>query len=240
MSVERPRVAMMIVDTLPPERAAVAGDYPELYRQMFAVHDLDLVMFDAHLGVLPDSLDGFDAVFIGGSKFSSIDDDQWILDLIELIVDAHERDLALLGVCFGHQIIARALGGEVVQWDEWNVGAIDYEFDDGTEYTLLAVHRDQVIVPPEGAEVTVTADGCDIAGYVVGDQVMTIQPHPEFVPDLATTIYEGRREAIGSELADEAIRTASTREIHGAEYVADMVAFLREHVASRAGAGAGS
>ena len=240
MSVERPRVAMMIVDTLPPERAAVAGDYPELYRAMFAVHDLDLVMFDAHLGVLPDSLDGFDAVFIGGSKFSSIDDDQWILDLIELVVDAYERDVALLGVCFGHQLIARALGGEVVQWDSWNVGAIDYEFEDGTEYTLLAVHQDQVIVPPEGAEVIASAPGCDIAGYVLGDQVVTIQPHPEFVPELAAVIYDGRREAIGSDLADEAIDTARSKEIHGAEFVAEMVGFLRDHVASRSEAGAGS
>ena len=86
----------------------------------------------------------------------------------------------MVGICFGHQIIAQALGGKVEKFKGgWAVGPHDYDWD-GRRVTLNAWHQDQVIAPPEGAEVVSSSPFCRYAALVYGDRAFTVQAHPEF------------------------------------------------------------
>ena len=86
----------------------------------------------------------------------------------------------LVGICFGHQIIAQAMGGKVERSDKgWAVGPQEYDFD-GQKIKINAWHRDQVTVLPDEAEVCASNDFCENAALVYGDQAFTIQAHPEF------------------------------------------------------------
>lgn len=86
----------------------------------------------------------------------------------------------MVGICFGHQIIAQALGGAVIKHpDGWAVGAQDYDFG-GERVTLNAWHQDQVIRRPEGAEVLARNAFCENAALIYDDRAFSVQAHPEF------------------------------------------------------------
>lgn len=226
------QIGALMCDQLDADIAIVAGGYPELYRTMFAAEDVELTFFDSHLGELPDSPERFDAFLIGGSRSSAFEDLEWILGLCDFLRAAHAEGVVLLGVCFGHQIVARALGGEVSRWDGgWNIGAVEYELGDGSTSRLIACHRDQVTKLPEGAELTATTPNCEIAGFVIADQVMTIQPHPEFTAPTASSIYSARRELMGDEAVEQALTTME-HEVDGAATAAKMVQFVQRRLAA--------
>ncbi|MGB2201641.1 MAG: type 1 glutamine amidotransferase, partial [Pseudooceanicola atlanticus] len=104
----------------------------------------------------------------------------WIPPLEDLIRAIHAKKQPLAGICFGHQIIAQALGGKVVKFDGgWSVGAQTYQFEDGP-VTLNAWHQDQVVALPDGAQVLASSDFCANAAVAYGDRIYTVQAHPEF------------------------------------------------------------
>jgi len=86
----------------------------------------------------------------------------------------------MVGICFGHQIIAQALGGKVEKFSKgWAVGRQTYNWD-GEEISLNAWHQDQVTERPEGAVPVASNDFCENAALVYGDRAFTVQAHPEF------------------------------------------------------------
>ena len=100
------------------------------------------------------------------------------------IRDSRAKMVPMVGICFGHQIIAQALGGRVEKFDGgWAVGRKEYDTSDGT-MALNAWHQDQVLEPPEGAITTASSDFCAHAALVYPDGIWTVQPHPEFNSEL--------------------------------------------------------
>ena len=96
------------------------------------------------------------------------------------IRDSFAARVPMVGVCFGHQIIAQAMGGKVERHaGGWAVGATDYDFA-GQTMTLNAWHRDQVTQVPDGARVIASNDFCTNAALLYDGHALTMQPHPEF------------------------------------------------------------
>jgi len=171
------------------------GDYDAMMARMLEGQGFAFDTFNVVDEDFPDGPHAADGWLVTGSKHGAYEDHAWIPPLEDLIRAIHAEHLPMVGICFGHQIIAQALGGTVVKHpDGWRVGATRYETD-GSPLTLNAWHQDQVTQAPEGAEVVGRAEGCDIAALRYGDRIFTLQPHPEFGSTMMERLIDHR--AIG-------------------------------------------
>ena len=156
------------------------GDYDAMFRRMLGAGDFEFETYAVVDGVFPDSVGDCDGWLITGSRHGAYEDHPWIPPLEALIREIHQKGIPLIGVCFGHQIIAQALGGRVEKFKGgWAVGPTDYDMG-GQTVTLNAWHQDQVVERPEGARVLASNAFCENAILAYGDTIWTVQPHPEF------------------------------------------------------------
>ena len=210
------------------EVRAAHGSYPELYSRMLDGHgfrfsDWSVVDMD-----FPDSIDAADAWLLTGSRHGAYEPLPFIARLETFIRDAHAARKPMIGICFGHQIIAQALGGRVEKYHGgWALGRRRYGFSDGRAYALNAVHQDQVTTPPDGARTLASNDFCAHAALAYGGHILTLQPHPEIDADVLRTLVEARRAGgvFSNELSDQALSTADepTDEPAAAQWLADFL-----------------
>ncbi|KAB1192690.1 hypothetical protein GJR96_04235 [Haloferax sp. MBLA0076] len=124
--------------------------------------DADLVEFDVTEGHLPDHFD-YDGVVVTGSSSSVYWDDEWIQNLLTYVAEADARDIPLLGICFGHQVVADALGGTVEDMGDFELGYSEIQRTTGDDaddllagiderFTVFTSHGDAVVDLPAGAE----------------------------------------------------------------------------------------
>lgn len=171
------------------------GDYDAMFARLLEGRGFDFEPYNVVDEEFPDGPHAADGWLVTGSKHGVYEDHPWLPPLEQLIRDIRTADLPLVGVCFGHQVIAQALGGKVVKHpDGWRVGATTYEID-GRPLTLNAWHQDQVIAAPPDAEIVGRAEGCDIAALRYGPRIFSVQPHPEFNATMMDRLIEHR--AIG-------------------------------------------
>lgn len=197
---------------------------------------MEFVVYDVEQGEYPDDIDSADAYLVTGSKSSVYDDKPWIARLLEFVRELHRRRKKLVGICFGHQLVAQALGGKVEKSGKgWGVGLHTHRFasqpswhDGGDpDLDILVSHQDQVLEVADGAAVLAGSEFCENAVCQVDDHILTFQGHPEFVTDYSREVMDFRRELIG----DEAYRVgmASLAGNHQGRRVADwIVNFLRD------------
>jgi len=162
----------------------------------------------------PESLDG---ILITGSPVGVYDPAPWMSPLMDFIRWAAAARTPQVGICFGHQAIAQALGGQVKKSDKgWGLGRHSYDITsnapwmgerDQDTFSLAVSHQDQVIAPPPGAAVTAASDFCPYAGlsYIQGPAI-SFQGHPEFSDAFAAALYENRR---GAPLSDAEVDAAT-------------------------------
>jgi GMP synthase (glutamine-hydrolysing) len=202
------RLGLLVCDHVRPEFENISGDYPDMFRRLFASHDdVELVVYDAINGEIPADPSECDAWLTTGSRHSVNDDEPWIRRLEEFVREVASTDVPFVGVCFGHQLIAKALGGSVVQSDRgWGVGIKEIEVNDDLglgSYRILNSHQDQIETLPPGGEVLGWSEHCPVAMLGVGDNLIGIQGHPEFEAEYSRALMESRR---GHLIPEETVR----------------------------------
>ncbi|NVO23451.1 type 1 glutamine amidotransferase [Donghicola mangrovi] len=174
------KIGILQTGHTPTEMADIAEDYAILFRTMLGEGNFEYQTWNVVDGDFPASVDAADGYIITGSRHGAYEDHPWIPPLEQLIRDIHAAKKPLFGACFGHQIIAQALGGRVEKSQNgWGVGLHHYDFD-GKEMKLNAWHQDQVVDLPPEARVVASSPFCKYAALAWGDHIFTTQAHPEF------------------------------------------------------------
>lgn len=166
--------------------------------------DADLVEYDVTERELPETF-AFDGCLVTGSRASVYWDEPWIRDLESWVDDAVDRGLPFLGVCFGHQLLAHALGGTVESMDEYEIGYRTVEHDGESEllagvsesFTVFTTHSDHVAELPPGAT-QFAANDYGVHGFRK-ENVFSVQFHPEYDPETAETVTKGKDEQLSEE-----------------------------------------
>ncbi len=210
------RLGLLVCDHVREELRPIAGDYPDMFEALFA-GPVELRAYDVVSGRFPDSVDECDAWITTGSAASVYDPEPWIGRLGSFVVDLIGSRRPFVGICFGMQLMAQALGGEVAEAPQgWQVGVRratwtgrrpEWAGSIPAEFALLSSHRDQVVALPADAEILARSPQCPVAAIAVGDRAIGFQGHPEFTARYVAALYEGRRDRIGDDLVDAAIRS---------------------------------
>ncbi|CAG8612588.1 28519_t:CDS:2 [Gigaspora margarita] len=184
------RVSIFLADTPIPKVFEKFGGYDEqiskLLQDTINSNKLKLSLiiknYDVKNMEFPeeDDLSKMDSIIITGSASSAYDDIPWInrlVDFTKLIINKHQH-IKLIGICFGHQIIARAAGGQVIKNPlGWEIGVTEVSLTDvGTNFFKMDRFTSK----------------SSIQGMIKGNQILTIQGHPEFVSESTKIIINAR------------------------------------------------
>jgi GMP synthase-like glutamine amidotransferase len=204
-------IGILKTDDVRPEWVPEFGQYPDMFIALFRKLDpeLQFAEYDVQRGIYPADINEVDAYLITGSKSSAYDDDPWIVELATFVRRLQSRGKKLVGICFGHQLIAHALGGKVEKSSKgWGVGVHTHEFvckppwyDRGdANLDILVSHQDQVVHVTKDAQVLAGSEFCKNAVCQIGENILTFQGHPEFVPGYSRELMTFRRERIGEKV----------------------------------------
>ncbi|RSB47507.1 MULTISPECIES: type 1 glutamine amidotransferase [Brevundimonas] len=204
-------IAILETGRPPADLVAEHGDYVDQFRALLG-EGVVTRRFDVQAGELPDDPTAFAGAIVTGSAAGVYEDLPWIEPLAEWLRDARGKT-RLVGICFGHQILAQAFGGRVEQSDRgWGVGLHAYEVTGDEVWmqppavalSIPASHQDQVVALADDARVIAASPFTPHAGLAWGDDAISFQCHPEFEPDFAAALTEGRRGRIAEHVVDEA------------------------------------
>ncbi len=196
--------------------------YTVMFEDMFASSGLSfdyeaVRVLDGEALPDPETLEG---IAITGSPAGVYEDHAWLDPLRAFVRQAYAARTPMLGICFGHQVMAEALGGDVRQSEKgWGLGRHHYRVTSRPDFmasapetlSVVCSHQDQVIVPPREAEVILASEFTPNAGlfYRTG-QALSFQPHPEFDDSYGTALVELRRSKAEGAVIEEALGSFSS------------------------------
>ncbi|MFT5194740.1 MAG: GMP synthase-like glutamine amidotransferase [Candidatus Promineifilaceae bacterium] len=198
------------------------GDYDVYFQSYFSEYsddDVTLECFDVTAGHYPQNRDDFDGFITTGSKYSVYDDLDWIKTLTVFFQTIHEEGRKLVGVCFGHQMMAHALGGRVEKSaNGWGIGVKTFQVYDTAEdeawlkpkldkFNIFLSCQDQVQELPSDSVVLAGSDFCPVGMYRVGETMLGVQGHPEFTADYAEALMADRVDRIPADVIAAARKT---------------------------------
>ena len=203
--------------------------YSDLYTQMLAGRGLEFRTWSVVDMEFPDSVHDAEGWLISGSRHGAYEDLPFIPPLEDFIRKAYAAEVPLVGICFGHQIIAKALGGKVEKFaGGWGVGRTDYKFD-GATLALNAWHQDQVVEKPAEAEVIASSDFCRYAGFRYKGPAFSVQPHPEFDRTALDLLLNVRAPGVVAPDRIEAAEAAMEDPVDNTVMAEQIVTFFKEH-----------
>ena len=197
-----------VLDQFQPE----FGDYPAMLGDVLqsAVNpdeQVEFAVYDVMRGQYPADVSECDAYVITGSRASVYDDDEpWIRQLEAYVRTLHDARAKLVGICFGHQMVAQALGGATEGAGVgWGVGISESAVVNPAafmqpaldRFNLLVSHRDQVTSLPPGATAHAGSCFCPVSMFTMGDHILALQGHPEFIAGYSRVLMDMRREILG-------------------------------------------
>jgi GMP synthase-like glutamine amidotransferase len=197
----------------PPAALAHYGSYAAMFRELLGETAHDIKTYDVRVGDYPARAEDCAGYIVTGSACGVYEDLPWIGDLMAWLRAARERT-ALVGICFGHQVMAQAFGGAVIKSPRGRgVGAHRYAvsspepwMEGVTSFTLPAAHQDQVVVCPPGARIVASNAFSPMGMLVYEDaRAFSLQLHPEFTPEFGAEMVELRR---GKDVSEEAAEQA--------------------------------
>jgi GMP synthase-like glutamine amidotransferase len=184
------------------------GDYTGLFQKLLKDRGLSFRTYSVVDMEFPASVRECEGWLLTGSRHGAYEDHPFIKPLEDFIRKAYAEAVPMVGICFGHQIIAQALGGKVEKFQGgWSVGPTSYDFG-GEEITLNAWHQDQVVEKPAEARRIATAPFCENAALIYGDRAFTVQAHPEFDSAFLKSLIDARGRG---RVPDALLDTAETR-----------------------------
>ncbi|WP_137817765.1 amidotransferase [Pseudomonas sp. 2FG] len=233
------RICILETDFLRPELVDQYQGYGRMFERLFAQQPIaaTFTVYNVVDGHYPSDDERYDAYLVTGSKADSFGTDPWIHTLRTYLLERYERGDKLLGICFGHQLLALLLGGKSERSHQgWGVGTHRYQVAEQPawmspamdELTMLISHQDQVTALPENATVIASSEFCPIAAYCIDDRVLCFQGHPEFVHDYSKALLEMRQQHLGEQIYQQGI--ASLQHEHQGATVAEwMMRFVAQH-----------
>ncbi|PHN03439.1 type 1 glutamine amidotransferase [Flavilitoribacter nigricans] len=200
------KLGLLQCDHVADHLLALNGDYDEQFTKLLP--DFEWSYYDLTAGQFPATLDECNAYLCTGSKYSVYDNISWIHQLKHIVREIYYEQIPFVGVCFGHQMIAHALGGRVDKGAcGWCVGIHTFNVLQREEwmvpfqpaFNILMSCQDQVLELPQDSTVLAETADCRVGMFLVGERMLGVQGHPEFSVAYAQSLMKGRRERIGED-----------------------------------------
>ncbi len=199
------------------------GNYPAMFQDLLRASEpqLTFAVYRVMDGELPESTSECDTWLMTGSRYSAYDSQEWIANLKCFVRDLYKDRSILVGVCFGHQIIAEALGGQADLSEKgWGIGLsrnqinkrrswmepyLPRKTSGSQELALLVSHQDQIVALPSKGEVLASSELCENFMVQYGSHFLSIQGHPEFSPEYTLELIQGRSDRIPGERLQQGV-----------------------------------
>ncbi len=220
------RIGILQCDSVRSTLSETYGEYPEMIESAFSAADdsLEFATYPSYLGVLPDAIEECDAYLITGSRHSVFDHDKelWINPLRDFIVKLNKAKKKLLGICFGHELIADVMGGKVERADcGWQIGIHKAEITKPQDFMepktgifyLPMMCEDQIQSIGEEAVVLAKTPSSPYAMLQYGRHILTTQGHPEFSQDFAKALITLRKDEFPSKRFDKGLASFSDNKV---------------------------
>ncbi len=222
----QPVINILLCDTFPGLLPDNIPSYESMFEKLFhpVNQNITFNIYQTWDGELPEYPAANELYLITGSNNAAYDDLPWILSLQEWIRKAAARKVPLVGICFGHQVIAQALGGQVERFPGgWGVGIREMEVLDADllpwfpdkKMRLIVNHHDQVTRLPNGAIPLATSNFCRYEGFRIGRHILTFQGHPEFTVDYERHLILNHAENEDDAVKQRALETLRTMDHQG-------------------------
>ncbi len=208
------KAALLECDHVAERLLDIGGHYRDMFQVLFP--KLDFTVYNIVEGEFPASVADHEIYIVTGSKFSVYDDIPWIHKLKSFVREIQLHHKYFIGVCFGHQLLAEALGGEVVKNEiGWCVGVHTFQVVHKEEWMippienlrLLMSCQDTVRRMPGNSTLLARSEDCVVGMFGVGDRMIGVQGHPEFSKEYDRALMEGRVERIGAEKVRKGINS---------------------------------
>jgi GMP synthase-like glutamine amidotransferase len=210
------QMGLLVCDNVYESYRTKCPDFLHMYSEAFP--QIDFIPYHLHRGEFPSHLENLSGYMMTGSRYSAYDEEEWIIRAKQLIRDIKEADLLFVGICFGHQMIAEALGGEVKRAPVgWSVGIQSFEITNYknwmrkkiSNFNVQMMCQDQVHKLPKDTEIIAFRPECPVGIMQIGKKILGIQGHPEFPSAYAEALIRERKERIGIMRAEKALKTIS-------------------------------
>jgi GMP synthase-like glutamine amidotransferase len=230
------KIGILETGLLREELAPRFDPYPVMFERLINLsgYEFKFESFSVIRAEMPESIYDCDGWLITGSRHGVYENLEWMRLLQDFIRELAKAGVPLIGVCFGHQIIAQALGGEVVKSDKgWSVGPQRYRIDQAPSWMkgkpqsvdIYAYHQDQIETLPPSAQVFSSSDFCPYAGLTYGDSIISVQAHPEIEEAYERALLEAYGgTVVPAVVADEALGLMNRGASVDAELVANWFA----------------
>jgi len=206
------RLGILITGDTSGELNAQYGSFAAMFVALFKgqKEQFEYAYYDIRDNEFPLVVDECDGWLITGSEHGVYDQLPWMEPLQQFIRAVSDTTIPMIGICFGHQIMAAALGGQVAKSERgWGLGLHRYEVtgkDDAETVVINAMHQDQVMSLPQNAEVFLSSPFCPYAGLYYGPRMMSIQAHPEFSSEFTVAQMEALKGRVFPEdLTEQAV-----------------------------------
>jgi len=232
-------IGLLKCDQAPQEIIEKIGDYDISFLNFLqlAEQNIQIKVYQCYQRNFPNvrEIEKIDGWIITGSKHSCYEDIPWINDLKDLIRYLDCQKKKIIGICFGHQIIAEALGGRVIENHlGWQISVSHFRpnelgktiFDDRDEINLLYMHRDMVVdLGPSGLRNLGNNRLCNVHGMIKGNHILTIQGHPEFVPLNIKVLLKKNKSIIPAKIIKEGKKKLDrpTDQVYLAQKICDFI-----------------
>lgn len=232
------KLGILLCDEVQEQLQQEFGDYPAMFNELLqhVDNELEIQYFSAINHELPEDIHMCDFYMTSGSRWGVNDDQLWIRKLEDFVRALYVAGIGFVGICFGHQLIVKSLGGRVDKsLKGWGIGiAISdviathtWMTETKSKINLVVSHQDQISELPPQTQVLISNNFCPYSMIKVGHSFLGIQGHPEYSRQYSLALMDSRRARISASTIDAASATL-THEVDDVLVMQWMINFLKQ------------